>query len=189
MPLGFKWQKPKQLNASLASPSARWETLKFLSARSRIYGMIANPWTNQSYSAGSLFWRVTKLARARFSFLTSRTAIGPKTIRGRALRHPARCYELETKIEVEDNCGSCSFYDVSTQRKFDRKVGKVVKGVRSTITEIRACCRNPKSKANGHLVDSKSTCHANICYVKGEYIVEKKEKPAVKKPKKNPDTL
>lgn len=66
----------------------------------------------------------------------------------------------------------------------------MVGGVRSTILEIRGCCRNEKSKANGHLVDSKSCRHATICHVKGTYVApktEKEEKPEKKgkKPEKD----
>jgi hypothetical protein len=93
--------------------------------------------------------------------------------------------EEAVKEEVETrNCGSCAFYDKSTERRFERRVGKMVNGKRSLIVETRAVCRNEKSPAHGHLVSSEHMRHATVCHVKGEYKTP--EKPVAEEPEKKP---
>ena len=81
--------------------------------------------------------------------------------------------ESKEKKEVH-RCDECKWYDVSTQRDFFRKVGPRDKsGQRTTIKEIRAICRSPKSKAKGHLVKNDSD---RPCFEKGKYVSPEKPK-------------
>ena len=85
--------------------------------------------------------------------------------------------KLEEKEEFEKGthqCDECKWYDVSTQRDFFRKVGpRDESGQRTTIKEIRAICRSPKSKAKGHLVKNDSD---RPCFERGVYTSAKEEK-------------
>ena len=94
--------------------------------------------------------------------------------------------EIEEKKEVH-RCDECKWYDVSTQRDFFRKVGpRDESGQRTTIKEIRAICRSPKSKAKGHLVKSDSD---RSCFEKGKYASLEKPKKETNKAKKNEEKM
>lgn len=60
--------------------------------------------------------------------------------------------EIE-KLKTYRFCKDCRFYDKPSERKFRRKVGpRNKKGERTEIIELRAVCRNPKSKSYNRLV-------------------------------------
>jgi len=79
------------------------------------------------------------------------------------------------------SCFECKWYDLSTQRRFDRF------GIKAGLTETRAICRNmdkSKTKAGGHLVKRESI---RPCFERGVYTVLEKEVVAPvkeEKPKK-----
>ena len=82
----------------------------------------------------------------------------------------------ESKKKEVRRCDECKWYDVSTQRDFFRKVGpRDESGQRSTIKEIRAMCRSPKSTAKGHLVKNDSD---RTCFEKGIYVPPEKPEKA-----------
>lgn len=74
-------------------------------------------------------------------------------------------------------CKDCRGYDKSTERNFHRKVGPVDKetGERTMIVEVRAVCRNPKSKAHGHLVMAEYKKRQCLVWEEGKYKPPTKE--------------
>jgi len=93
--------------------------------------------------------------------------------------------------KTREPCGKCRFYDWTTERQFNRKVGKVDEktGERTLIIEPRAICRGPKARAKGHLVHRDQTKRPCEQWEAGKYEPPKKEEK--KKPTnetKEPET-
>jgi hypothetical protein len=89
----------------------------------------------------------------------------------------------EKESERKNRCDKCRWYEHSTQRDFYRKVGpKDENGERTTIKEIRAVCRSPKSSARNHLVKNDSN---RDCFEEGTYEIEEKKE----KTKKNKEIM
>lgn len=80
------------------------------------------------------------------------------------------------KEEQPRNCGSCRWYDHSTERQFKRL------GIREGLAEIRTIYHNEKSKSKGHLVSNASK--DKPCSEKGVYVppqpIQEQSKPEKK---------
>lgn len=84
--------------------------------------------------------------------------------------------EKVVKEEVKGTCGEFKWWDMGTTREFHRD------GIRKGLVEVRSICRSPSSKAKGHLTAKPSV---RLCFERGTFVPEKKEKKAkVKEPKK-----
>jgi hypothetical protein len=83
----------------------------------------------------------------------------------------------KVKQVVTGTCGSCRFYDGSTERQFKRF------GIREGLIETRSICRSPTSKAKGHLVKKESS--GKVCFVAGTFVAPVTVKEEPKKEKKS----
>lgn len=86
---------------------------------------------------------------------------------------PEKKREKKKEIKEVHFCKDCRSYDWTTEREFHRD------GIREGLVEIRAVCRNPKSRAYRHLVMAQYSKRQCSVWEKGVYekpLQEKKHK-------------
>ena len=95
------------------------------------------------------------------------------------------------KKEKRKTCDECEWYDWSTERDFNRKVGPVDEkiGERTEIVGLRALCRNPKAKSYQHLVKAEYSKRQCAFWERGKYKPPKQESKPKKETKVNNEKM